>query len=79
MCDPMGVQGGGAVGRSCLDSELLPGPHTQRSTMKNMHNCGLGPKSQQTPCHTKSWLGINDDFLPMTSKEAEMRGRGSWV
>lgn len=52
--DPMGVQGGDAVGGSCLGSELLPGPHVQRSTMKNMHNCGLGPKSQQTTCHTKS-------------------------
>lgn len=55
-CDPMGVQGGNAVGRSCLGSELLPGPCTQRTTMKNMYNCGWGPKSQQTPSHNKSEL-----------------------
>lgn len=52
--DPMGVQRGDAVGGSCLSSELLPDSRAQRSTMKNMYNCGLGPKSQQTPCHTKS-------------------------
>lgn len=49
---PIGVQGGGAVGGSCLGSQPLPGPRAQRSTMKDMYNHGLGPKSQQTPCHS---------------------------